>query len=111
MLLFDNRSGKNFIDTISYIGKIKKALRFVNKYGAAGSDNIPDMFYKNLCNCVFLSLSTIFQNSFSRGNLPEKWCLVNVCQIFKKDNANEVVNYRPVFPTCIACKIMGTTIK
>ena len=58
-----------------------------------------------------LPLRIIFQNSISSGNLPEMWRLANVCPIFKKGNANEVVNYRPVSLTFIVCKIMETIIK
>ena len=42
---FDNRSGTNLIDTISFsLDKIKKASRFVNKSDAAGPGNISGIF-------------------------------------------------------------------
>ena len=51
---FNNRSGKNFIHTISIpIYKVKKTLHFVNKSGAAGPDNIPGIFTKI---CVIVCL-------------------------------------------------------
>jgi hypothetical protein len=72
----------------------------------AGPDNISPGVLKELVDHVAPILTIIYNYSYHIGEIPAAWRSANICPIFKKGKRFEVVNYRPVSLTCIACKIM-----
>ena len=49
-------------------------------------------------------LTTIFNTSITKGEVPTDWLQANVIPIFKKGEKYLASNYRPVSLTCICCK-------
>ena len=72
---------------------------------AAGPDLIPGRMLNILTPKLTLNVHAIFTQSLDTGELPRDWSLANVAQIFKKGNRGLAENYRPVFLTCITCKL------
>ena len=50
--------------------------------------------------------SVILQKSLDSGKLPHIWMEANVSPIFKKGDRSDPANYRPIFLTCVLCKVM-----
>ena len=73
---------------------------------AAGPDNFPSYFLKEVANEIAPALSLIFQASLNQGTLPDIWKSALVVPVYKKGNKKDPGNYRPVSLTCICSKIM-----
>ena len=52
------------------------------------------------------SLTLIYQASLEQSVLPQVWKNALVVPIFKKGSRAHPCNYRPIFLTCIVCKIL-----
>jgi hypothetical protein len=85
---------------------VAKLLHNLNPHKAAGPDNITPRVLKELSSEVSSILTLIFRKSYDTGDLSNIWKSAFVCPIFKKGKKFDVINYRPVSLTCIACKIM-----
>ena len=48
----------------------------------------------------------LFQQSIHTGEIPKKWCLANICPLFKKGDRSLACNNRPVSLTCVPCKLL-----
>ena len=90
---------------ISAVG-IEKLLGKLNENKATGTDCIPNQFLKNAAKPVSVILQHIFEQSLRTGELPEDWRDANISPIFKKDDRNLAVNYRPVSLTSVSCKLL-----
>ena len=73
---------------------------------AAGPDNFPSYFLKEVANEIAPALSLIFQASLNQGTLPDIWKSALVVPVYKKGNKKDPGNYCPVSLTCIFSKIM-----
>jgi hypothetical protein len=51
-------------------------------------------------------LTTIFNTSITKGEVPTDWRQANVIPIFKKGEKYLAINYRPVSLACICCKLL-----
>ena len=51
-------------------------------------------------------LAHLFQQSLDKGEIPKKWSLANICQLYKKGDWALLSNYRPVSLTCVPCKML-----
>jgi hypothetical protein len=87
-------------------GGVLKLLEQLNPYKTAGPDNISPRVLKELADHVAPILTIIYNYSYQIGEIPAAWRSASVCPIFKTGKRFEVVKYRPVSLTYIACKIM-----
>jgi len=90
---------------------VYKCLRNLNARSSGGPDNIPPMFLKNCASALAAPLASLFQTSFRTGFLPDIWKMAFVTPIFKKGDASQPSNYRPISLTCTCCKVMESIIK
>ncbi len=86
-------------------------------------DGIPALFLKlvsiNACrvrnhchdNCLCVPLSKLFNVIMQLGDVPDIWCTAEVVPVYKKGDASDPGNYRPVSLTCITCKVMERVVK
>jgi hypothetical protein len=81
-------------------------LKNLNPHKVPGPDNIFPRPSKELATHISPILTIIFRKSYNTGEIPSIWKRAFVCPIFKKGKKFEAINYRPVSPTCIACKLM-----
>ena len=74
----------------------------------------PDKLAGRLLQCLAKEITPvvhyIFTQSLCTGKLPTEWTQANVAPIFKKGSKLQAVNYRPVFLTCITCKLFEHVI-
>lgn len=73
-------------------------------------DEIPSIYFKNVNVNICYPLSILFEKSFASGELPRMWKLAEVCPIYKKGNASDPNNYRPISLTSVSCKIMEVCV-
>ena len=75
--------------------------------------NIPVLIYKILASIISPTVSMLFNNSVSEGIFPE-FKTAKIIPIFKSDDSNSTVNYRPIsmlpFLSKIFEKLMCATL-
>ena len=89
-----------------HVDGVAQLLLNLKVHKAAGPDNFPSFFLKEVANEIAPALSLIFQASLNQGTLPAIWKSALVVPIYKKGNKRDPGNYRPVSLTCICSKIM-----
>ena len=63
---------------------------------SSGPDGINNRILKELSSELANPLCSLFNSSLSSGSFPSSWKEANVTPIFKKDDASNVSNYRPI---------------
>ena len=90
---------------------MKRVINKLNERSAGGPDSIPPAFFKNACSSLCHPFAFIFQLLFDDGCLPPVWRKAFITAIHKKGDSTLPSNYRPIFLTCTACKIMEAIVK
>ena len=85
---------------------VKKLLKKITPHKASGPDNIPCRLLKELASEVAVCLTSIFQASPSRGQLPSDWKQARIAPAFKKGSTCLAEKYRPISLTYVCCKIL-----
>jgi hypothetical protein len=99
------------IDTIDFTPiMIASVIKKMQAKKSPGPDGFPPCLYKRLIPGLAEPLSLIFTSFMSTGSMPNEWRHATVILIFKKGNAADLSNYRPVSLTSAACKIMERVI-
>ena len=49
----------------------------------------------------------LFQQSLDKGEITKELSLDNICPLYKKGDRDLPINCRPVFLTCVPCKMLG----
>jgi len=71
-----------------------------------GTDGISPRILKEMSELVCAPLNIIFKLSIDTSILPRQWRDAIICQIYKKSEKRNAVNYRPVSLTAIVCKTL-----
>ena len=90
---------------------IKRSISLLRSQSKGGPDDIPPEFIKRCSLWLTLPLSYLFRLSFREGYIPTVWSTARVTPIFKKGDAADPQNYRPISLTCVFCKMMESIIK
>ena len=85
---------------------VSQLLHNLKPHKAAGPDNLPSYFLKEVANEISPALSIIFQASLNQGAIPDIWKSALIVPVYKKGSKKDPANYRPVSLTCICSKIM-----
>ena len=88
------------------ISKVKDILSSIDSNKAQGPDNIHGLVLKKCACALAKPLSIISKLVYSTGIIPVEWKLANVVPVFKKDEKENVENYRPISLACICGKVM-----
>ena len=59
-----------------------------------GPVNLSGQVLKSCAQSIALSLQLIFNLSFKTGSIPSEWKLAHIVPIHKKDDKNDIENYR-----------------
>jgi len=89
---------------------VSQLLHNLKHHKAAGPDNLPSYFLKEVTNEISPALSMLFQASLNQGALPDMWKSALIDPVYKKGSKRDPANYRPVLLTCICSKIMDHVI-
>ena len=88
------------------MGKVKDILSNIDCNKAQGTDNIYGIVLKKCAEALAKPLSIMFKLVYNTGIIPTEWKLANLVPVFKKDDKENVENYRPISLTCICGKVM-----
>ena len=93
-----------FIDNISIsTQEIKMLLKIVDVSRACGYDGIGNKILKICADNITNPLCHIINESLSQGVFPSMWKFANVIPIFKKNDRQDKLNYRPLsLLTCLS---------
>lgn len=80
-------------DTLKALKKMKPKL-------ITGPDGIPAFLVKDCANILAVPLSIIFNLSIETSTFPEIWKTSKICPVYKKNEKQEVSNYRPIVILC-----------
>jgi len=104
--------GETLTDGLNFTAqKVRKAISSLKNKKSRTPDGVPAHFLKTVGDQVCYPLSLIFEQSFASGVLPDVWKVADVVALFKKGEASDPGNYRPISLTSIACKIMEICLK
>ena len=73
-------------------------------------DGIHPRILRELAEVLAKPLSIIYQQSWSTGEMPDDWKLVNVTPLYRKGQKEDPGNYRPVSLTSVPGKVMEQII-
>ena len=85
---------------------VTKLLNGLNPSKALGHDELHPRILKKLATelgPVFVHLS---RQSLDTDEIPKGWSLANICPLYKKGDRALACDYRPVFLTCVPCKLL-----
>ena len=80
-------------------------LKLKNKL-SAGLDLVPTKVLKASPDNILVALSHVFNLSLSKGEFISDFKIAEVCPVFKKGNAKDINNYRPISFLCNVSKIL-----
>ena len=95
----------SFIDIWYSTYDILKIIRNLNPNKAHGHDMINIRMLKIFDESICKPLSIIFQSCLENGKFPSEWKKTNVVPVFKKNNKQELKNYRPISLLPVSGKI------
>jgi hypothetical protein len=87
------------------------ALSSTKPSKAVGPDGLSAFFYKEMKLQVCEPLSRIFELSIHSGQVPTVWKSANIVPIYKKGDASNPINYRPIALTCVPSKLMEKSVR
>jgi len=90
---------------------VNKYIRKLKIKRSSGPDGLPAIFFKSVGPNIVFPLSVIFNISVQSGFVSLIWRTAVVTPVFKKGSPSDPANYRPIFLTCIACKLLKSGIK
>ena len=76
--------------------EVCKILKSLDTSKACGPDGVSPKLLKNTACTLALPLKTLFNTSLRTGIFPSKWKRANVSPIHKKNDKQDVNNYRPI---------------
>ena len=94
---------------VSAVG-VTKRLKGLNPSKALGPDELHPRVLKELASVLGPVFAHMFQQSIDTGDVLKDWSLANICLLFKTGDRSLACNYRPVYLTCIPCKLLEHTV-
>ena len=79
---------------------VSRCLKKLNIRAAGGPDHVPPVFLSKCCNNLAHHIAFIVQLFFDNSILPDVLSQAYITPVFKKGNATNVCNYRPISLTC-----------
>ena len=87
------------------VSRIRLILNNLDINKAQGPDNINGTVLKHCFESLAYPLSKLFKLTYNVGCLPFEWKTSNILPVHKKDNKNNVQNYRPISLISLVMKV------
>ena len=98
-------SDDKFFDFAIRTDSVYQLLSSLNPNKSKDPDNISGTVLESCARSVSFPLQLIFNLSFKTGSIPSEWKHAHIVPIHKKDDKNNIENYRPISLTCIISKV------
>lgn len=109
---FRNSSDREPCDSVQVtVTEVYSILTSIKPSLAVGPEGFSAYFYRELRSVISVPLAHIFQLSLKTSRIPDIWSTANVTPIFKKGNAADPNNYRPIALTAVPCKVLERIIR
>ena len=105
----DDESQLNCEGPITY-EECEKAISKMKQNKSPGLDGITTEFYQAFCPTLGNLLVTVFNDSHELGSLPESQRKSDMSLTFKKDDDEDIANYRPISLTNVDYRILAFTL-
>jgi ribonuclease HI len=93
------------------LGELRRAIKSMRANGAAGNDDIPPTFLKNLGEIAMEELLAICNHSFKTAEIPAVWRHAIIIPILKKGKpSSKMDSYRPISLTSCVAKTLERMI-
>lgn len=93
-------------DIVSSTCGIELLLLKLNTAKGGGPDGFTNHFFKICARSIAPFLKILFEKSLAEASLPNDWKISAVVPVHKSGLRSDVVNYRPISLTCVACKVL-----
>ena len=90
--------------------KVLSMIRSLKNSAATGVDEIPTHLLKLGARIIAVPLTWIVNSSIATGKFPTLWKQARVVPLHKKNDVNEISNYRPVSNLCTSSKVLEKVI-
>ena len=104
-------SDDKFFDFAIRTDSVYQLLFSLNPNKSKGPDSISGQVIKSCARSISFPLQLIFNLSFKTGSIPSEWKHAHIVPIHKKDNKNNIENYRPISLTCIISKVFEKCVR
>jgi len=94
-------------------GDVLCAIKKIKSNYTCGPDGLPAIFFKHLRSTLVVPLtlgSVVFKQLLSVSYVPNVWKKAIFTPVHKKRSATDCSNYRPIFITCVCCKLLERII-
>ena len=106
----NSRTRKSIFFLPTNENEIIDIVKQMKNSSSCGHDGISVKFIKNIIHAVAKPLSVIYNLSISTGIVPDSFKVAKVIPVYKKDNKNQVENYRPISLLLTFSKILEKII-
>ena len=106
-----NNSGRNFSFSLSNQNEILDIINSLADKPSCGVDNLNSKFIKTIKNQILYPLETIINQSLSTGIFPSKLKIAKIIPLYKKNEDNDMNNYRPISLLPIISKIFEKIVQ
>ena len=76
--------------------QVDKIIRNLPNKTSTGFDGISNKFVKQIKNCIIKPLTCIINQTLQKGIFPTKLKIAKIIPVFKKDDPQNLENYRPI---------------
>ena len=91
--------------------ELNQAIHAMRRKGAAGPDDIPPAFLKELGEHGKTELLRIFNQSFNKAECPGSWLVATIIPLLKaKKPASDLASYRPISLTSCVVKVLKSAV-
>lgn len=91
--------------------EVTKALNKLKKGKAPGPDDITNDVLILGKNCLAKPLMQLFNRMLQEGFIPQQWYTSKIILLYKKGDAKDIENYRPITLSSSLYKVFATIIK
>ena len=87
----------NMLNSVQFTPyEVETVLKSLKTDKASGPDSINNRILKELSQPLSHPLCDLFNFSIVTGTVPDIWKQANITPIFKKNDASDLTNYRPI---------------
>ena len=93
------------------VASVLNTISSLKSSKSVGPDGFSAALLKEIKYEICQPVTWLFGLSMKSGKLPDAWKTARISPIFKKGEASDPCNYRPIALTCVLCRVMERIIR